>query len=74
MGYSNNDKMEWLLIFAVEFGRRFGLALKQSYNYLSRYGGIQFVDKHYDYCHTQSFQSMISDIAEYCHKKGGALL
>ena len=74
MGYSNNDKMEWLLIFAVEFGRRFGLSLKQSYNYLSRYGGIQFVDKHYDYCHTQSFQSMISDIAEYCHKKGGALL
>ena len=74
MGYSNHDKMEWTLIFAAEFGRRFGLTLKQAFNYLSRVGGIKFVDEHYDYCHTQSFQSMVSDMAEYCHRKGGALV
>ena len=74
MGYSNHDKLEWTIIFASEFGRRFGLTLKQAFNYLSRFGGIKFVDEHYDYCHTQSFQSMVSDIAEYCHKKGGALV
>ena len=74
MGYSNHDKMEWTLIFAAEFGRRFGLTLKQAFNYLSRFGGIKFVDEHYDYCHTQSFQSMVSDMAEYCHRKGGALV
>ena len=56
MGYSNHDKMEWVLIFALEFGRH------------------SFVDEHYDYCHTQSFQSMITDMAEYCHRKGGSLL
>ena len=74
MGYSNHDKLEWTLIFALEFGRRFGLTLKQSFNYLSRYKGSDFVDRHYDYCHTQSFQSMVSEIAEYCHRKGGALI
>ncbi len=74
MGYSNHDKLEWTLIFASEFGRRFGLTLKQAFNYLSRFGGIRFVDEHYDYCHTQSFQSMVSDIADYCHRKGGALV
>jgi hypothetical protein len=74
MGYSNHDKMEWVLIFALEFGRHFGLTLKQSFNYLSRFGGIAFVDEHYDYCHTHSFQSMITDMAEYCHRKGGSLL
>lgn len=74
MAYSMTDKMEWTLIFSAEFGRRFGLTLKQAFNYLSRFGGIKFVDEHYDYCHTQSFQSMVSDMAEYCHRKGGALV
>ena len=74
MKYSNEDKIEWTIIFAFEFGRRFGLTLKQAFNYLSRYGGIAFVDNHYDYCHTQSFQSMVSDMADYCRRKGGALV
>lgn len=74
MSYSNHDKLEWTIIFVNEFGRRFGLNLKQAFNYLSRFKGIEFVDKHYDYCHTQSFQSMICDIAEYCHRKGGMLI
>ena len=73
MAYSLTDKMEWTLIFATEFGRHFGLTLKQAFNYLSRFGAIKFVDEHYDYCHTQSFQSMVSDMAEYCRRKGGAL-
>lgn len=74
MGYSNHDKAEWMLIFALEFGHHFGLTLKQAFNYLSRFGGIAFVDEHYGYCHTQLFQSMITDIAEYCRRKGGTLL
>lgn len=74
MTYSIFDKLEWTLILALEFGRHFGLNLKQAFNYLSRFGGIDFIDRHYDYCHTQSFQSMVSDIADYCHRKGGALV
>ena len=73
MAYSINDKLEWTLIFTAEFGRRFGLTVKQAFNYLSRFGGIDFVDRHYDYRHTQSFQSMVNDIAEYCQRKGGEL-
>lgn len=73
MGYSNHDKLEWTLIFALEFGHHYGLTLKQAFNYLSRYKGISFIEKHYDYCHTQSFQSMIIDIADYCRRKGGEL-
>ena len=44
MGYSNHDKTEWVLIFVLEFGRHFGLTLKQVFNYLSCFGGIAFVD------------------------------
>jgi hypothetical protein len=74
MGYSINDKLEWTIIFVLEFGKRFGLTVKQAFNYLNRYKGIDFVDRHYDYVHTQSFSSMVDDIAEYCHRKGGALV
>ncbi len=71
--YSNTEKIERTLIFVAEFGRKFGLTVKQAFNYLTRYKSIDFIDRHYDYVHTQSFQSMVSDIAEYCHRKGGEL-
>lgn len=68
------DKLEWTIIFVLEFGKRFGLTMIQAFNYLNRYQDIVFVDRHYDYVHTQSFSSMVDDIAEYCHRKGGALV
>ena len=74
MGNSNHDKLEWTLIFALEFGRHFGLTVKQAFNYLSRYKAIEFIDRHYAYCHTQSFQSMVSEMADYCRRKGGRLV
>ena len=54
------DKVEWTVIFVLEF--------------LSRFKGIEFIDRHYGYAHTQSFASMVDDVAEYCHRRGGALL
>lgn len=73
MAYSNEDRLEWTLIFTSEFGRKYGLNVKQAFNYLSRYKAIEFIDRHYDYVHTQSFQSMINDLTEYCRRKGGVL-
>lgn len=74
MSYDIKDKIEWTVIFIMEFGRRHGLSMKQAFNYLSRFKGIEFVDRHYDYVHTQSFASMVDDLTEYCHRKGGALV
>ncbi len=74
MVYSISDKLEWTVIFILEFGRRYGLNMKQSFNYLSRYKGIDFIDRNYGYVHTQSFSSVIDDISEYCARHGGALV
>lgn len=68
------DKVEWTVIFVLEFGRKYGLTMKQAFNYLSRFKGIEFIDRHYGYAHTQSFASMVDDVAEYCHRRGGVLL
>ena len=74
MDYSIRDKMEWVIVFICEFGKKHGLTMKQAFNYLSRFKGIDFIDRHYDYVHTQSFSSMVADITDYCHRKGGALV
>lgn len=74
MAYDIKDKLEWTIIFVLEFGRKYGLTMKQAFNYLSRFKGIDFIDRHYNYVHTQSFASMVDDIAEYCHRQGGALV
>lgn len=74
MEYDIKDKLEWTVIFILEFGRKYDLTMKQAFNYLSRFKGIDFIDRHYEYVHTQSFASMVDDIAEYCHRHGGALV
>ena len=63
-------KLEWIVVFVLEFGRRYGLSMKQAFNYLSRYKGIDFISRHFDYVHTQSFPSMVQDISEYCQRHG----
>ena len=55
MEYNIKEKLEWTVIFILEFGRKYGLTMKQSFSYLSRFKGIDFIDRHYGYVHTQSF-------------------
>ncbi len=74
MDISIKDKTDWTLIFVWEFGKKFGLDMRQAFNYLKRYKGIAFIEKNYNYVHTQSFSSMVNDISEYCHRQGGALI
>ena len=73
MEYSKEEKLEWTMIFIHEFGRRFGLTAKQAFGYLSRFKGIDFIDRDYNYVHTQSFESMVDDIAGLCKRMGGRL-
>lgn len=67
------DRADWTLIFLWEFGKKYDLSMKQAFNYLKRYKAFSFIEKNYDYVHTQSFASMVNDMAEYCHRHGGAL-
>lgn len=68
------NKMEWTVVFILEFGRKHGLNMKQAFGYLSRFKAIDFIDRHYNYVHTQSFASIIDDMTDYCRRKGGQLL
>lgn len=64
---------EYLVVFVVEFAKHFKLTQTQAFNYLDQFGGMLLLEQQYDYFHTQSFESNIDDIADYCRKKGGTL-
>lgn len=61
------------MIFIHEFAKKNGLNMKQSFGYLSRFKGIDFIDNHYSYAHTQSFESMVEEISALCYRMGGRL-
>lgn len=74
MDFNVKDKVEYIIIFVQEFARRHSLTMRQAYNYLRRFRGIDFIDRHYGVAHTQSFRDMVEDITDYCHRQGGLLI
>ena len=67
-------KIDFMVALIDEFGKRFGLSNKESYSYISRYGGIQMFLNHYDILHTLSFSDMVEGMAAFCHRQGGKLI
>lgn len=73
MTYTNDEKLEWVTIFIYEFAKRFGLTIKEAFAYLHRFKAIDYIDKHYGFVHTQSFESIIDDMVVFCKQRGGKL-
>ena len=72
-GYPIRDRIEYIIAFVNEFGRRFGLSDAQSYRYLKNYDAISAIAKHYGALHTQDFRGNVEDVAAYCRRMGGRL-
>ena len=74
MSELNRNKIDFLVALINEFAKRFGLSSKESYRYISRYGGVQMFFNHYDILHTLSFRDMVDGMAAFCHRHGGQLI
>jgi len=73
MSQLNISKIGFLVALISEFGKRFNLTDKQSYDYISRYGGIEMFLQHYNILHTLPFSDMVEGMASYCQRQGGKL-
>ena len=58
---------------SVLLPNRFSLTLAQSYAYLRRFRGIDFLIGCYAVEHTLSIEDAVEDIAILCQKNGGRL-
>ncbi|MBR4690050.1 MAG: DUF3791 domain-containing protein [Bacteroidales bacterium] len=67
------NKVNFLVALISEFSQRFGIKQKQAFNYINRYKGLTYYDKHYDVLHTFSFNDAIDAIRDVCSKNGGGI-
>lgn len=67
------DKVNYMIAVISDFAAMHSLSNAQSYRYLNRYKGLEFIDKYYEVEHTLPFEDVITDLTAYCRRKGGAL-
>ena len=55
------------------FAKRFGLPVKNMFQYLDRFKGVDFLINFYSSLHLQSIEDTVDDLIVICKKNGGAL-
>ena len=67
------NKIRYLNMCIVEFGKMFGMSAYLAYKYLKEYKGLYFLDKCYEAEHQLSLDDAIDDLNNYCKRHGGTL-
>ncbi len=74
MSRTDKHKIEYLVALISDFAGTYKIKQQQAFNYLKRFKGIEFYERHYNVIHTQSFEDSIENLVQVCHKNGGTLL
>ena len=67
------DRMEYFVACVTEFAKAFGLDCQESFDYLDRHHGMDFLIKCYEAEHTVSFADAVNDLQKVCRRNGGRL-
>lgn len=67
------DRIEYVVACVGAFAQRHKLSNAQSYAYLRRYSGIDFLLDCYGAEHTLSIDDAISDLKVICNREGGKI-
>jgi hypothetical protein len=55
------------------FASRYNMPVKNAYQYLSRFNGIDFLVQYYNIEHLSSIDDAVDDLTVVCRKNGGEL-
>lgn len=64
---------DYFVICVNEFAKHFGIKPKDSFFYLDKHKGLDFLEEYYDVQHTLSFDETVENLALICRKNGGDL-
>ena len=67
------DRIDYFVACVTEFAKAFGLDAHQSFDYLDRYQGMDYLMKCYEAEHTVSFADAVNDLRKVCRRNGGRL-
>ena len=68
-----SNQIEYLVCCIGSFAERFSITNASAYKYLDKFGGLDFLIKHYDLEHTFSIDDATDDITRICNRNGGYL-
>ena len=74
MNEKKKSKSYYIVFCIKEFAKSQKMSLKDSYSYLSKYKGIEFLDEHYEAEHLLGFNEVIEDLIAICQREGGHLV
>ena len=67
------NKIRYINMCIVEFGKKFGMSAFLSHKYLKEYQGLAFLDRCYEAEHQVSLDDAIHDLVVYCKRNGGSI-
>ncbi|MDR3265979.1 MAG: DUF3791 domain-containing protein [Tannerella sp.] len=67
------DTIDYIAFMVTEFSLKHHLSMIQSFDYLRRYGGIEFLDRHYEVEHCENPVITLDTLQRICKRSGGAL-
>ena len=65
------DKVSFITFIVPEFAAAYKMNIQDAYFYLKKYGGWDFLNKHWWALHTDNLFYALHDIYEICYKNGG---
>ena len=71
--YPVEDVVEDTVFVVRNFAQVFNLNWRDAFNYLHQFKGLDFLQKHYGYEHTQPTYRTIEALLDICKKNGGPL-
>lgn len=71
MSNLTRNKIDYFVVCVNDFADAHGMTYAESFDYLKKYKGLEFLSNHYDIEHTYSIEDALADIAEVCARNGG---
>jgi len=68
-----SDKISFMTFIIPEFAAAFKINMPEAYRYLVKYGGFDFLNKHWRALHTDNKYWTLLDIYDVCRLNGGYL-
>jgi len=65
------NKISYITFMLIEFAEAFKMNKQEAYLYLQRYGGLDFLFRHWWAMHTDDRYYGLRDLYEVCRQNGG---
>ena len=67
------NKIRYINLCIVEFGKKYGMPASMAFNYLKRFKALEFIDKNYEAEHLLPLADTLKDMSIYCRRNEGTV-